>query len=120
MKYKGTLIVVKDCNRALKFYHDMFGLQLLQDNDGNMELTDHLYLQELGYWAAFTKKPIISNSNQSELYFEESDIEKFVERLEMLYPETEYVNRLMTHSWGQKVFRFYDPDGNLIEVGTPV
>lgn len=83
MKYKGTLIVVKDCNRALKFYRDMFGLQLLQDNDGNMELTDHLYLQEQGYWEDFTKKPIISNSNQSELYFEESDIEKFVERLEL-------------------------------------
>ncbi len=26
MKYKGTLIVVKDCNRALKFYRDMFSL----------------------------------------------------------------------------------------------
>ena len=24
MKYKGTLIVAKDCNRALKFYSDMF------------------------------------------------------------------------------------------------
>ena len=120
MKYKGTLIVVKDCNRALKFYRDMFGLQLLQDNDGNMELTDHLYLQEQGYWEQFTKRSIISNSNQSELYFEEPDIEKFAERLETLYPETEYVNRLMTHSWGQKVVRFYDPDGNLIEVGTPV
>ena len=23
MKYKGTLIVVKDCNRALKFYSDL-------------------------------------------------------------------------------------------------
>ena len=23
-------------------------------------------------------------------------------------------------SWGQKAVRFYDPDGNLIEVGTPV
>ena len=33
MKYKGTLIVVKDCNRALKFYSDMFGFQLLQDNE---------------------------------------------------------------------------------------
>ena len=120
MKYKGTLIVVKDCSRALKFYSDLFGLQLLQDNGGNMELTDHLYLQELTYWEAFTKKPIRANSNQSELYFEESDIETFVERLETLYPETEYVNRLMTHSWGQKVIRFYDPDGNLIEVGTPV
>ena len=120
MKYKGTLIVVKNCNRALKFYGDMFGLRLVQDNDGNMELTDNLYLQESSYWETFTRKRTIPNSNQSELYFEESDIEEFIKRLETLYPGTEYVNRLMTHSWGQKVVRFYDPDGNLIEVGTPV
>ena len=69
MKYKGTLIVVKDCNRALKFYRDLFGFQLLQDNDGNMELTDNLYLQELDYWEKFTKRSIVPNSNQSELYF---------------------------------------------------
>jgi catechol 2,3-dioxygenase-like lactoylglutathione lyase family enzyme len=43
-----------------------------------------------------------------------------VKRLESYYPEVKYVNKLMTHSWGQKVIRFYDPDGNLIEVGTPV
>ena len=120
MKYKGTLIVVKDCNRALKLYSDMFGFQLLQDNDGNMELTNNLYLQELGYWEQFTKRSVISNSNQSELYFEEPDIEQFVERLATLSPEIEYVNHLITHSWGQKVVRFYDFDGNLIEVGTPV
>ena len=33
---------------------------------------------------------------------------------------TQYVNPLMEHSWGQKVIRFYDLDGNLIEVGTPM
>ncbi len=32
----------------------------------------------------------------------------------------QYVNRLMKHSWGQTVIRFYDLDGNLIEVGTPM
>ena len=55
-----------------------------------------------------------------ELYFVEPDIEAFVEKLEKYYPAVQYVNRLMTHSWGQKVVRFYDPDGNLIEVGTLV
>lgn len=119
MQYKGTLIVVRDCQRALKFYRDLFGFRLIQDNDGNMQLTGDLYLQESGYWESFTGKSTIPKSNQFELYFEESDIEAFVKRLEALYPETEYVNRLMTHSWGQKVIRFYDPDGNLIEVGTP-
>ena len=54
------------------------------------------------------------------LYFEERNLEAFVERLETYYPDVKYVNKLMTHSWGQKVVRFYDPDGNLIEVGTPV
>ncbi len=120
MEYKGTLIVVKDCRRALKFYRDMFGFEFVQGNDGNMELTNRLFLQNARCWEDFTKKQIIPKNNQSELYFEEADIEKFAQRLEKLYPETEYVNRLMTHSWGQKVIRFYDPDGNLIEVGTPV
>ncbi len=120
MKYKGTLIVVKDCAQALKFYHDMFGLKLLNDNGGNMELTEGLYLQQAEYWEKFTNKSITARSNSSELYFEEADIEAFVEKLQKLYPKTEFVNRLMTHSWGQRVVRFYDPDGNLIEVGTPV
>lgn len=120
MKYRGTLIVVKDCSRALRFYRDLFGFQLVRDNDGNMELTDHLYLQESAYWETFTGRKTVPNSNHSELYFEEPDIEEFVERLDTLYPGTEYVNRLMEHSWGQKVVKFYDPDGNLIEVGTPV
>ena len=141
MKFKGTLIVVKDCAEALRFYSDMFGLALVRDNDGNMELTENIHLQEARYWEKFTERNVISRSNSTELYFEEQDIEAFVEKLEMLYPETEYVNRLMTHSWGcgcpvdtsaegrstdragrrdQRVVRFYDPDGNLIEVGTPV
>lgn len=120
MKFKGTLIVVKDCNKALKFYQDMFGVKLIRDNDGNMELSENLYLQEEKYWERFTGRSIAWRSNQAELYFEETDIDSFVEKLEKLYPNTEYVNRLMTHSWGQRVVRFYDLDGNLIEVGTPV
>ena len=119
MTYRGTLIVVKDCNKALKFYSDLFGLALVQDNDGNMELTGNIFLQEAGYWEKFIGRTAVQRNNSSELYFEESNIESFVKKLEMLYPETEYVNRLMTHSWGQRVVRVYDPDGNLIEVGSP-
>ncbi|MBQ6488025.1 MAG: VOC family protein [Solobacterium sp.] len=120
MKFKGTLIVVKDCKKALKFYQDMFGFELIRDNDGNMELSENLYLQEEKYWERFTGRRVIPQSNHTELYFEEPEIDSFVKKLERLYPDIEYVNRLMTHSWGQQVVRFYDPDGNLIEVGTPV
>lgn len=36
MKLKSTLIVVKDIEKALKFYQELFGLTLLADNDGNL------------------------------------------------------------------------------------
>ena len=120
MKLKNVLIVVKDIEKSKKYYHNLFGLSVVLDNDGNMILTEGLVLQEEKYWAEFIGKEIISQNNHCELYFEEKNIEAFAEKLENLYPDTEYVNRLMTHSWGQQVIRFYDPDGNLIEVGTPV
>ena len=120
MKLKNVLIVVKDIDKSFRFYHDLFGLDVILDNDGNMILTEGLVLQEEKYWTEFLGREIISESNSAELYFEEPDIEGFVKKLEEYYPEVKYVNRLMTHSWGQKVVRFYDPDGNLIEVGTPM
>ena len=85
-----------------------------------MILTEGLVLQDKKIWKEFLGKEIIPESNSCELYFVEQDIEAFAEKLESLYPSIQYVNRLMTHSWGQKVIRFYDLDGNLIEVGTPM
>lgn len=120
MRLRNVLIVVKNIEASKKYYHDLFGLDMILDNDGNMILTEGLVLQEEKYWTQFLGKDILPRNNHSELYFEERDIEGFIQKLESLYPETEYANRLMTHSWGQKVIRFYDLDGNLIEVGTPV
>ena len=120
MKLKNILIVVKDIEKSRKFYHDLFGIDLVLDNDGNMILTEGLVLQDEKIWKSFLDRDIIPKSNSCELYFEEQDIESFVEKLERLYPSIEYVNPLMTHSWGQRVIRFYDLDGNLIEVGTPM
>ena len=120
MKLSGFLIIVKDCKKAMKYYHDLFGFEMLRDNDGNMILSDRLVLQEEKYWRTFLGKDILPQNNACELYFEEENVDAFYEKLKMLYPETEFVNLPMTHSWGQRVVRFYDPDGNLIEVGTPM
>ena len=120
MKLKNILIVVKDIEASKKFYHDLFDIDMVLDNDGNMILTEGLVLQDEKIWKSFLDRDIVPRSNSCELYFEEQDIESFVEKLERLYPSIEYVNRLMTHSWGQRVIRFYDLDGNLIEVGTPI
>ena len=106
MKLKNILIVVKDIEKSRKFYHDLFDIELVLDNDGNMILTEGLVLQDEKIWNRFLDRDIVPKSNSCELYFEEQDIESFVEKLERLYPSIEYVNHLMTHSWGQRVIRF--------------
>ena len=120
MKLRNVLIVVKDIEKSKKFYHDLFGLDVILDNEENVILTEGLVLQEKTIWKNFLERDIISESNSCELYFEEKNIEAFVEKLDKLYPDIKFVNRLMMHSWGQKIVRFYDLDGNLIEVGTPM
>lgn len=120
MKLKNVLIVVKDMKKSIAFYKDLFGLEVILDHDGNVILTEGLVLQERAIWESFIGRDVIPMNNCSELYFEEPDIEAFAERLDHYHEPVQYVNRLMEHDWGQKVIRFYDPDGNLIEVGTPM
>lgn len=120
MKFRGFLIVVEDIKKAEKYYYELFGLETIVDNGGNIILSGGVVLQEEKYWHNFINKDVIYKNNSSELYFEEENIDDFYEKLKTLYPETEFVNLPMTHSWGQRVMRFYDLDGNLIEIGTPV
>ncbi len=120
MKLRNILIAVTDMDRAIRFYREIFGLEVILDQDGNVIMSEGLVLQDAAIWKDFLGKELTPKNNMSELYFEEADIEAFVKKLEESDFEIEYVNKLMTHSWGQKVVRFYDPDGNLIEVGTPV
>ena len=63
---------------------------------------------------------VILQNNASELYFEETNIENFVDNLKQKYPNIKFVNELTTFNCGQKMVRFYDLDGNLIEVRTPM
>ena len=77
MKLKNILIVVKDIERSKQFYHDLFGLDLVLDNDGNMILTDGLVLQDEKIWKRFLDRDILAKSNSCELYFEEKGYRSF-------------------------------------------
>lgn len=46
MKLRNVLIVVKDIEKSKKFYHDLFGLDTILDNDGNVVLTEGLVLHD--------------------------------------------------------------------------
>lgn len=52
--------------------------------------------------------------------FEDNDIEGIIKKLESGKYVVSYVTELTELEGGQKLVRFYDPSGNLIEVRTPV
>ena len=54
-----------------------------------------------------------SANNSGELYFETEDMDAFYKHLESF--DILYVHKLHEHPWGQRVVRFYDPDGHIIE-----
>ncbi|MBR2835286.1 MAG: VOC family protein [Coriobacteriales bacterium] len=116
MKYAGTLIAVKDMEISKRFYHDVLGLDVAADFGANVMLDGGIFLQTLDTWELFIRTDnVILQNNAGEMYFEEEDIDAFSDHLKSF--EINYVHELLEHPWGQRVVRFYDPDGHIIEVG---
>ena len=95
-----------------------FGLNLnINKLANNVILTEGLVLQEKKSWELLIERETSCGGNGSELYFVETDLEAFQEKLDQSSYEIEYVHRLKTYEWGQRAIRFYDPDGHMIEIG---
>lgn len=117
MKYVCTVISVADIDAARKFYEDLFGLVVYQDYGKNIAFTCGLALQQdFDCLVSIPKEKVLKKSNNAEVVFEEQNFDGFLNKLKEC-PEIEYLGEVIEHSWGQRVIRFYDPDGHIIEVG---
>lgn len=117
MKYSCTVIAVGDINVSRKFYEDLFGLELFQDYGINIVFTCGLSLQQKFDWLVqIPKEKVLKNTNNMELCFEEENLDQFLRKLGER-SDIVYAGDVVEHSWGQRVIRFYDPDGHMIEVG---
>jgi len=117
MRLKNILIVVKDIEKSKRFYKELFGLEVVADFGENVVLTEGLALQEKNLWEKFIGRKAVEGGNDAELYFEENDIDAFLEKLDNSEFSIDYLNRCKEHDWGQRVIRLYDPDRHIIEVG---
>ncbi len=116
MKLKNMLIVVKDIDRSKAFYKGLFGLEVLVEFEGNAVLTEGLVLQDATIWESVINKKVEFGTSNAELYFEELDMDRFMEKLGQWPEPIEYVTPFTQLDWGQRVVRLYDPDRHLIEV----
>ena len=98
MKLKNVLIVVDDMEESIRFYKEIFGLQVIVKQEGNVILSEGLVLQDAKLWADV--------------------IEGLADKLASNNIFVRVQTELTEMAGGQKMMRFYDPSGNLIEVRT--
>lgn len=116
MKMKTCMLVVKNMEKAKAFYTKVIGLRVLADLDGHVVLSGGLALQTEESWKGFIQQEVTYQGNDTEIYFEEDQFDKYLEKLHGM-KEIHYVHPVMECEWGQRVIRFFDPDGHIIEVG---
>ena len=120
MKFKNPLLSVKDMPASIEFYKEVLGLRVILDFGANVTLTGGVCLQTEETWKEFIRAEEISyRGRDGELYFEEEEFDGFAERLRSR-EDIEYVHPVFEHRWGQRVVRFCDPDGHIVEVGESI
>ena len=119
MQYMCTLLAVTDMARAKRFYCDLLGMTVTADFGANITLDGRITLQPMDTWKSFLRTDAVTlRHNASALCFETDDLDALIQRLET--HSVRLVHPPRTQAWGQRVVRFYDPDGHILEAGEPI
>jgi catechol 2,3-dioxygenase-like lactoylglutathione lyase family enzyme len=118
LKFDGPLIVVNDMARSRHFYEQLLGQKVKFDFGPNVpfegfsiHLKSH-FQSLLGDVAVY---PVTQRAHWGELYFETEDLQPIFQRLKDA--GVAFIHPVCEQPWGQRVMRFYDPDGHIIEIG---
>jgi catechol 2,3-dioxygenase-like lactoylglutathione lyase family enzyme len=117
IRFASVVLFSDDVPLLRDFYRDLFDLPIVLELDGLVTFACGLSIWE----AADARTMIYGGLDPSpverprcELYFETDAIEAFAAELE---GRARLVHPVQTAPWAQRVIRFYDPDGHLVEVG---
>ncbi|WP_394918620.1 VOC family protein [uncultured Robinsoniella sp.] len=114
MKYGGTLIAVKDMEKARYFYETVMEQKVTMDLGAHVSFEGGLSLQSNYGELVGTELVPLCKENNFQLYFETDDLEKWYDKIKLL-PEIEFLHGIKEYPWGQRVMRFYDYEQHIIE-----
>jgi len=116
MKYICSLIVVEDIDRSRRLYETILKQDVKTDFGENVCFHGDFAIHQASHFRALTGgAPVTRKANNFELYFEEDELEPVVEQVRQ--EGLEFIHGITEQPWRQKVVRFYDYDGNIIEIG---
>jgi catechol 2,3-dioxygenase-like lactoylglutathione lyase family enzyme len=123
IKFQSSVIFVKDIGASRHFYQDLLGQEVLMDHGPNVGFVGGFAIWQVdhAYQIMFERPPGEAGQlgrENCELYFEADDMDAVWARLSEA--GLQLVHPLREQPWGQRVFRLYDPDGHIVELGEPM
>jgi catechol 2,3-dioxygenase-like lactoylglutathione lyase family enzyme len=116
----SVVVFVSDIEVSKKFYTELLDQQVVMDHGPALLFKDGLSLWEIDHANKSIneiEKTVDQPSGKKtmELYFEVLDFEDTWEKIKDY--GVEFVHKIKEHTWGQRVFRFLDPDKHMVEIG---
>ncbi len=121
MKHVDTIVLVEDMKVSKEFYINTIGLEILYDWGNMVIFKDRFSIhqankllpeQEINNLVQTGKQ----GYNNLIIYFEVEDIED--EYNKIVQKGVKIIHGILGLPW-QKIFRIYDPDNHIIEIGGP-
>jgi len=118
--FYNTIVFVKDIARSKKFYTEVIGLKALEDYQTIIFFDNHFTIHNGNnlLHTIFKRSPLLNltkGKRNIEIYFETDNIEESYSKI--IENKVKVIHSIEEQAWGQKVFRFYDPDNHLVEIG---
>ncbi len=122
IKFICPLLYVNDIKKSRNFYETILQQKVKFDLGENITFVSGFAIQDYKHITNIIfEKNIAKNvnpSNNFELYFETKDI---VDLFNVIKKENlKIIHNIKEQPWKQRVFRFYDYDNNIIEIGEPM
>ena len=124
MNLVSTRIITANVNELVRFYEQVTGMPVMQYTQDFAELQTESATLAIGSinTLQFFGGDEVAKAAQNRtaiMEFKVEDVDRDYERLAG-YLEHEIVQKPTTMPWGNKSFLFRDPDGNLVNMFTPV
>jgi catechol 2,3-dioxygenase-like lactoylglutathione lyase family enzyme len=118
IRFANPLVFVADIEVSRKFYQDVLNLQVVESHHNFVLFADGFAIHHgndlLDATFGIGHSQSAWGRNNLVLYFEAQPIAETFERLARI---VDLIHPLRMESWGQQIFRFYDPDRHIIEIG---
>lgn len=118
----SSVIFVQDIQASRRFYEEVLNQKVQIDHGPNVGFEGGFALWHRDHASQIVfQRPVEgpqASSDNAELYFETFQLDEACQRLEAA--GVRWIHAMVEQPWGQRVIRFYDPDGHILELGEPM